>query len=93
MTDRLLCSKHECCPSRKQLSACTESAKEPNKATDATYRASLVPETGQPARDEWRLCGEGEMLTRMAWQAKTWLYIGAFLPVIKHGSGVLRSLV
>jgi hypothetical protein len=35
----------------------------------------------------------GEMLIRMAWQAKTWLHIGAFLPVFKRGPGVLRSLV
>jgi hypothetical protein len=42
---------------------------------------------------EWHCDSEGEMLTRMAWQAKTWQHIGAFLPVFKRGSGVLRSLV
>src|SRR3954469_20974562 len=42
---------------------------------------------------EWHCGSEGEMLTRMAWQAKTWRHIGAFLPVFKRGSGVLRSLV
>jgi hypothetical protein len=36
---------------------------------------------------------KSETLVRTAWQARTWLHIGAFLPAFKRGSGVMRSLV
>jgi hypothetical protein len=35
---------------------------------------------------------EGETLIRTAWQAKTWLHIGAFLPAFKRGPGACDRL-